>query len=326
MPRFVFPLLCGIVIVACNATPTSTSAPINRDGSSLRVIVQPEAGNAPILDALNSAQKSIRVVIYLLTEREVIDALKAARGRGVDVRVLIEDEPYGSGPGNKQAISDLQAANVSVKTGNPVFRLTHQKAIVIDDRMAFIMTFNLTHSAVTMNREYGIISTKPDDVAEIISVFEADWNRRVPTMSNPNLVWSPVNARQRMIDLINGAKQTLDVEHAEMQDDQIIARLIDAAQRGVAVRVVMSPQTGSGDPDKAGQGKLVRNGIAVRLVKTPFVHAKMMIADNARALVSSQNISTSSLDFNRELGILVTDPKIIQTLSATFATDWNVGK
>jgi phosphatidylserine/phosphatidylglycerophosphate/cardiolipin synthase-like enzyme len=66
--------------------------------------------------------------------------------------------------------------------------------------------------------------------------------------------------------------------------------------------------------------------VQVRLVKTPYIHAKLIVADGARAFVGSQNLSTASLDSNRELGILISDPAILQVLAETFAQDWNIGK
>jgi hypothetical protein len=57
---------------------------------------------------------------------------------------------------------------------------------------------------------YGIIDANPDDVAEIVNVFEADWKRVAPSVSNPNLGWSPVNARQRLPTLIDDAKQNVE--------------------------------------------------------------------------------------------------------------------
>ena len=264
--------------------------------------------------------------MYLLADREIIDALRTARGRGVDVRVILEAQPTDGGVGNRPAINDLQTANVNVKTSNPTYRLTHEKAIAVDERVALIATFNQTRAALTANREYGIIDANPDDVAEIVKVFDADWNRVAPTVANPNLVWSPVNACQRLTALIDNAKQTLDIETKEMQDRDMEDHLSAAVQRGVTVRVVMSPPQSGNDANAAGQGRITRGGVQLRLVKTPYVHAKMTLADSARAFVGSQNISTASLDSNRELGILIADSRVIQVLSQTFAPDWNIGR
>jgi len=57
-----------------------------------------------------------------------------------------------------------------------------------------------------------------------------------------------------------------------------------------------------------------------------YIHAKMIVADGgtagARAFVGSENFSAGSLDYNRELGIMVSDPAIINSLIKTFAADW----
>ncbi|MCI0474950.1 MAG: phospholipase D-like domain-containing protein [Anaerolineales bacterium] len=294
--------------------------------AALKPIVQPESGVQPVVALLNSAQKTIRMEMYLLTEREIIDALKAARGRGVDVRVMLEPSPFGGGAGNRPALNDLQAAQINVKNSNPAYRLTHEKAIVVDERVALIATFNQTRAAFTANREYGIVDARPDDVAEIVSVFEADWKRVAPTLANPNLVWSPINARARLTALIDGAQQSLDIQTEEMQDRAIEDRLIAAAQRGVTVRVVMSPALSGVDANAPGQERIANGGVQVRLVKTPYIHAKLIVADGARAFVGSQNLSTASLDSNRELGILIFDPAIIRVWAETFAQDWNVGR
>ena len=53
-----------------------------------------------------------------------------------------------------------------------------------------------------------------------------------------------------------------------------------------------------------------------------FIHAKVLIADGKLAFVGSQNFSRPSLDLNRELGIFVSKPEILQDLQAVFEKDW----
>ena len=53
-----------------------------------------------------------------------------------------------------------------------------------------------------------------------------------------------------------------------------------------------------------------------------YVHAKAIIADGRRAFVGSENLSTASLDHNRELGVIVADSSAIQVLESTFDGDW----
>jgi cardiolipin synthase len=258
----------------------------------------------------------------LMTEREVIAALKDAVARGVSVRVMLEEDPYGE-LSNEALFRDLQAAGVRVKWDNPTFRLTHEKSIVVDERLALIMTLNQSRSAFTANREYGIIDTNPNHVAEIVEVFNADWERRRPTIGDPHLVWSPVNAREKVLTLIDGAAEDLDLEQLEMQDEEVEDHLIAAVQRGVRVRVVTSPDMEANEP---GLERIAAGGVEVRYLIDPRVHAKVIIADGRRALVGSINISTASLDFNRELGIIVDDEVVLEALAFTFEKDWDRAK
>lgn len=264
--------------------------------------------------------------MYLLTDKKVIGALKRAKARGVATRIILEKSAYDTSAAFKAVVEDLNSSGISCRTGNPAFRLTHEKSIVIDDQIAFIMTLNQDKTAYSRNREFGIIDRNPYDVAEIKAVFEDDWNGTTPVLSDPNLVWSPVNSRIRINKLIDGAKKSLYVENEEMRDKNIEDHLISAAQRGVDVRVIMSPSHFKNDTNAPGRDRIKRGGVKVRLLKSPYIHAKLLIADRSRAFVGSENFSPSSLGRNRELGILIKDSKTLQALSATFDKDWAAGK
>ncbi|MBI4787599.1 MAG: hypothetical protein HY782_11190 [Chloroflexi bacterium] len=319
-------LLVSMLAIGCG--PAFGSAPATPVGQVvyLQPFLQPDANHEPVLSAIKAAKKSIRMEMHLLNDKDVIDALKRARGRGVDVRVIVESQPLGAGAGNKPAIAELQQANIGVKTGNPAYPLTHSKVIVIDETTALIMTLDQTRAAFSTNREFGIIDSDPDDVAEILAVLDADWNRQPVTVTNPNLVWGPVNSRARLLALMDSATRTLDIEAEQMQDDEIADRLIAAVQRGVAVRVIMSPSLSGPDPNAAGREKIKRGGVGVRLVKTPYMHARMIVADNARGFIGSQGFSPAALDLNRELGLLTTNKRVVDGLAATFYADWNIAK
>lgn len=187
------------------AWPAATS-PAGNQGEQ-RLFVEPDDGVTPVLNAIATATSSIELKMYLLTERDAIEALKTAQRRGVRVRVILEQRPYGSGPGNEGNYQALQAAGIAVRWGNPVFRLTHEKSLIIDHKVAFIMTLNLVHSAFTRNREFGIVTARPAEVAEVLDGFEADWNRTAftPPADSP-LLWSNVNSRRKLLAFIDGAR------------------------------------------------------------------------------------------------------------------------
>lgn len=61
----------------------------------------------------------------------------------------------------------------------------------------------------------------------------------------------------------------------------------------------------------------------VRYISTVYMHATMMIADDMRSFVGSENFSANSLDNNRELGLLIADTGVISKLKQTFQQDWS---
>ena len=287
-----------------------------------------------ITNAIAGAKKSVLLEMYLLTERKVISALEEAAQRGIDVRVLLEMHPYGSGSVSpRETLDRLQAAGVKAQGTNPAFALTHEKGMVIDGSAAYIMTANFTATALgssssyTENREYGIIDTNGQDVQAVSAIFNADWNRSSPQINDPNLVVSPVNSRSAFEALIKSAHETLLIEAEEMQDSDIEQAIIGARQRGVQVQVILpSPSSSSsdstGDSNSSGISTISQPGVQVKEDPRLYMHAKMMLVDGQRAFVGSENISTASLENNRELGILVSDQNVLSTLQQTFQQDW----
>ena len=302
-------------------SPTPAPAPGPAEQSGLILFVEPEAGREPVLKGMELATRSIDMVMYLLLDNEVVDGLINAHKRGVQVRVMYEPDPFGGGD-IAADLNRLRAAGVQVKESRPTFRFTHQKAMVIDDRVAYIMTLNQTASAFTRNREYGIITGDPRHVQEIVAVYEADWNRAPVQVQDPDLVWSPTNSREKLVALMASAQRTLDIQTEVMSDDQVITTLLDRARRGVKVRVVMSPPEGDSSSE-AGLARLSQGGVGVKLIRSPYIHAKLVLVDGARGWIGSENFSANSLDNNRELGILLRNPDILKTLAATFEQDWN---
>lgn len=317
-----------------SATATASAAPVCASAScgatGVQVFVEPDAGEAPVLHAIEGANVSLDVEIYLLTDRTVTNALEDAAARGVDVQVLLETAPYGeSGVSPQETLQKLNAAGVHAQGADPEYTLTHAKMMLVDGATAYIMTCNLTRSGLggssyTTNREYGVIDTDAADVAEVAAIFAADWARTAPFLNDPNLVVSPVDARPKLLDLIASARTSLDLEDEEMLDIQSEDALVAAAHRGVAVELIL-PLPGAGTPPDSNLARLIAGGIHVRYSATLYMHAKLILQDSQRAFVGSENFSANSLDHNREVGVLISAPEALQTLATTFGGDWSAG-
>ncbi|WP_456410507.1 phospholipase D-like domain-containing protein [Oceanithermus sp.] len=304
---------------------------------NVQLLVQPDDGVQPLIDLIDGAESSIRIKMYLWTpsRMDVVEALGRAVERGVSVRVLLEREPAGGRP-SMEVISALRDRGVDLRLSKPFrFVFVHEKSMVIDDRIAWFGSGNLTGSTFKANREYMIVTDRPDWVAEIARVFDADWHGERIDLSRAHLVWSPDrimrdvregNAREKVLGLIRGARSTLFLEQAGMVDEEVIAALEDAVRRGVNVHLVGSPA----DPEEntyfvPGAERLRKAGVQVRYLPSPYVHAKVIVADGNTALVGSINMSQTSLNANRELGAIITaadEPEAFFRLLRTMEADW----
>jgi cardiolipin synthase A/B len=294
-----------------------------------RLIVEPDDGMEPVREFIESAQTSLLIKQFTFTEDIFIQAVIDRKKAGVDVRVMLNAQRSGGDRANDDTYDALKGAGISVQWSSPKFYVTHEKSIVADAKAALVATFNLCPKYFSLTRDYGIITNDPRHVAQIIDVFNADWEHldwAPPTYEG--LLWSNSNSRYHMAHFIDMAESRLDVQHPKYVDTVILDRLAAAVERGVTVYVLCGGRHGISNWDIldtfASLRTLRRLGAKVHKQKNLRVHAKMLIVDNEQALVGSMNIDRSAFDLRRELGITITDPPVIARLKEVFDTDWEL--
>ncbi|MCZ0731737.1 phospholipase D-like domain-containing protein [Mycolicibacterium iranicum] len=291
------------------------------------LIVEPDDGIGPVLDFIASARDSLRIKQFTFTEESLIDAVIERSRAGVDVKVMLNAAKSGGERANDDTFARLEDAGVSVAWTNPAFYVTHEKSMVVDTGAAMIATFNLCTKYFTRTRDFGVVTTDPSQVAQIIEVFEADWahGNWVPA-DNSGLLWSNSNSRVVMAQFIDTARTHLDIQHPKFVDAVILDRIVAAADRGVKVKVLCGGRHGISDSDVLDTFSSLRTlnyfGIKVHKQKNLRAHAKLVMVDRERALVGSMNIDRSAFDLRRELGVTVDDPVIVDRLIETFTQDW----
>ena len=305
---------------------TSTTAAFSYSQApahALSLFIEPHSGMTPLKQLIASASSSIDLVMYEFEDQSIEQLLAQKAAQGISVRVILDNGYFGGGNQHTEIAYDyLRSHGVQVAWSSSRFALTHEKSLVIDNATAVIMTFNLTPKYYASDRDFGIIDTDQIDVAAMESTFAADFSGKSSAAQNgDDLVWSP-GSKEAILDLINGAQHSLEIYNEEMQDPDIMSALENAAERGVQVEVVMTYASSWKDAFT----QLAHAGVQVRTYKASaplYIHAKMIVADDARAFVGSENFSESSLDKNRELGIVLSDPDILAQLKNTFAGDFH---
>ena len=326
--RLVAFVAAACTIAACEAVPSPAKTTPLPDGESgrtghLSLLVEPEQGIDPIYALIDGARHSVALTMYELVDTRAALALEAAAGRGVDVRVILDASRQQAR--NQSAYDELTAMGVHVAWADRRFAATHEKALVVDHAVVAVMSLNLTSRYYPTTRDFAILDDAPSDVAAVEQVFAADYKHaKTATPAGAALVWSPRQSKPALLALIDAAKSTLLVENEEMACKPVTAALERASRRGVQVTVVMTRQPRW----DAALSKLTAAGVRVRTYAPTaplYIHAKAIVADagsaRQRAFVGSENFSGASLEQNRELGVLTSDPGIVARLAATIGAD-----
>lgn len=347
-----FRRLCLALLAACGShSGTTTDAPggsggdggaIDAPGSmaidaappthAVSIIVEPNGqGGSELVAAINAARTSVYMTMYEIDSTKVINALVAKKQAGLDVQAIL-DSSSTTKSFNTSAYNTLKNAGIAVVWSSTAFTYTHEKTVMIDGSTAWIMTMNANTSSPTSNREYLAIDTDATDVAEATLIFQKDHALTSVTPTGP-LVVAPTNARPDLVALIDSSMQTLDVEGEEFSDTYstgVVNAVARAATRGVTVHVVIAndtPDATSVNRVKNAGGKVVITGPTSGngTSSNPYIHAKAIVADSARAFVGSENFSGGSLGYNRELGVIFDNATEVAKVKTTIDTDFGKG-
>jgi phosphatidylserine/phosphatidylglycerophosphate/cardiolipin synthase-like enzyme len=136
-----------------------------------RLLVSPVNSKQRMLDFIQSAKTEIVIESMQLADNDVRDALAARKAAGVDIRVILADPGWIST--NTEAASFL--ASQSIEARQMKTPAVHVKAVVVDSKVAYAGSENLSYTSLTKNREVGVLITEASNVALMHATFEKDW-------------------------------------------------------------------------------------------------------------------------------------------------------
>jgi phosphatidylserine/phosphatidylglycerophosphate/cardiolipin synthase-like enzyme len=275
----------------------------------MQLLVQPDDGVFPLLKAIRGARRTIDIHVFRLDYKAVEKALEAAVGRGVVVRTLIAHTNRGGDKPLRKLEQRLLHLGATVsRTADDLVRY-HGKTMIVDGITLFVMAFNLVHSDIDLSRSLGIATRTRALVQEAARLFEADFNRKPYTSGARNLLVSPVNARPRLAAFLRGARKQLLIYDAQVTDNSMIRILQDRREAGVDVRIIGKVEKG-------------HSGISAQAFPGKRQHLRAMVRDGHTVFLGSQSLRKLELDARREIGLLVTDAKIVRQVAQVFEADW----
>ena len=138
----------------------------------MKLIVQPDAGIAPVVDAITQAKKWIDILIFRLDRGEIARALAAAVVRGVRVRALTAHTNRGGTKSLRRLEMELLEAGITVsRTADDLVRY-HGKMVIVDHKILHVYGFNFTALDMERSRSFGIVTKNEKLVAEAAKLFK----------------------------------------------------------------------------------------------------------------------------------------------------------
>jgi phosphatidylserine/phosphatidylglycerophosphate/cardiolipin synthase-like enzyme len=236
--------------------------------------------------------------LFRCDDFSILDALASALERGCDVEAIVTKRAKGGRKRLKKLWGALEEMGAVVtRYADPVVKY-HAKYVVADDGPAIVTTLNPTRKCFSRTWDAVLITQDPSVVKGLLTLFKAD-AAGVPLPSRRplgrRLIVGPERSRAEIRALICGAKHSIRIIDHKLSDPDLVALLKERRAEGIIVTVL---------------GKQPMRGVVP--------HGKMMIIDETRAVLGSTALSTLSLDFRREVSVVVHEPALVKQLNMSY--------
>lgn len=303
-----------------------------------------------MVNAIDASGKTISLSTYIFKFDEAgeifIDALRRARARGVEVRVLLDD--LGSGLFFSKVGRLFQQHSIPVSTFNPPLSVAnlpymnlrnHRKLLIADGRVGFCGGMNIhKENMVDMYPEGAThdwhFRIEGPAVAHLQEAFVEDWyfaakEKLTGRQWFPNLMpkgaaycrgiaHGPDENFERMrwilLGAINTAQKSIHIVSPYFIPDQALMNALRVATlRGVRIDIVLPATNDSALVSWASTAYIrqaLEGGCRVHMSPPPFDHSKLMLVDGGWTLFGSSNWDTRSLRLNFEFNVECYDEQL----------------
>lgn len=283
--------------------------PKGSKGDDYSLILQPGDGVDPIVRAIEEAKERIEILIFRFDRSAIEQALVAAVTRGVAVQALIAWTNRGGERSLRNLETRLLAAGVTVsRTANDLARY-HGKMLIVDRKRLYLLAFNFTALDIEGSRSFGISTGSQQLVQEAVKLFEADCSRQPYVPAPETLLISPINSRAELAAFLSAATKELLIYDPCIGDPQMVRLLEERSKAGVRIRII-------------GTLKRPNACLTARPLAQMRLHTRTIIRDGRTAFLGSQSLRTIELDGRREIGMFLTDARVIQKMTEVFEADW----
>ncbi|WP_127473851.1 cardiolipin synthase [Microbacterium sulfonylureivorans] len=315
-------------------------------------------------DAIRAAKRYVHIEFYIFQADASTDnlfrALEEACGRGVAVRVLLDHWANRGKPYYKTTLKRLDAMGAEWHLMLPVQPLkgkyqrpdlrNHRKLLVIDGRVAFTGSQNVTDSTYNLKKNIKrglhwvdlMVRIEGPVVASVNAVFLSDWYSETDEILTDEIDLFDVTSGPGDLDcqivpsgpgfefqnnlklfaglLYAAQNKIIVVSPYFVPDEALLLAITTACQRGIHVELFVSEE---GDQalvyhaQRSYYEALLRAGVKIWMYQRPYIlHSKSMTIDDEVAIVGSSNMDMRSFGLNMEISMLVRGEEFIREMRA----------
>ena len=261
-----------------------------------RIVTSVDERRPAILAVIRAARREISLSIFRGNDEAIFEALADAHDRGVAINALVTARAKGGQKKLDKLWEVLQATGASVASySDPVVKY-HAKYLIADDGPAVVGSCNFTRKCFSKTCDALVVTHDPDVVSGLRQLMEADRERRrAPETLTPQLIVGPERARRQFTSIIEGATKSIRIIDPKLSDPDLLTLLNARRGDGIAVDVYASKRIGD--------------------LKS---HGKIMLVDDRVAVVGSLALAAISLDFRREVAIIVDERAAVAEVQRLF--------
>ena len=254
-----------------------------------RLILAVEERRGVILDVIRKARRRLILSLFRCNDEAIFNELAYAVDRGVSVEVITTSRAKGGRGKLEQLREALDQTGATVKTYNDPVVKYHAKYILADDGPAIVASLNFTRKCFRKTCDGIVITHDPVIVNDLRRLMEADAaGQKMPADVSDRLIIGPERARRQLTGLIEQARSSIRIIDAKLSDPELVSLLRSRRAGGLTLEVFDSRRLGN--------------------LKS---HGKIMLVDDAKVVVGSLALAALSLDFRREVAIVVDEPSAV---------------
>ena len=268
-----------------------------------RVVTTPRERRDALVEVILGARRKLSLSLFRCNDEVIFDALRNAVRCGVAVDVLMT----GRAKGGRRKLDTLRDALMRTgadvhEYGDPVVKY-HAKYLVADDGPAVVASFNCTRKCFNKTSDGMVVTYDPEVVSGLQRLIAADrGGHALPSGLSPRLIVGPELARRQFTTLVTKARESIRVIDAKLSDPELVALLGIRQAEGLTVDRIETKKVGG--------------------LKS---HGKFMLIDNRTAVVGGLALAALSLEFRREVALVVESPAAVSQIARIFEQALTVG-